>query len=139
MILLSLLNGKLIKSGNNIKKAPCCCVGGCTNPYAVNYNSTAQCDDGSCRTCCTEGLCRLGDDCKGNDCNDLEGSGCCDSGCLPCIRFGPNDPPEGTPTGRDCSPSHDNLDTGNFIANGCDGNEIIYHDCVNCPGAVVPP
>lgn len=137
MILLSLLNSKLIKSGNNIKKAPCCC-GGCTNPYAINYNSTAQCDDGSCRTCCTEGLCRLGDDCKGDDCNSL-GDGCCDSGCLPCILFGEDHPPEGTPTGRDCSPSHDNLDTGNFIANGCDGNEIIYHDCVNCPGAVVPP
>jgi hypothetical protein len=128
MILLSLLKGKLLKSGNNIKKATCCCKGGCTNPYAINYDPEAQCDDGDCRTCCTAGLCRLGDDCKGLDCNQL-GDGCCDSGCLPC------------PGGdyRDCSPSHDNLGTGNFIANGCGGNEIIYHDCVNCPGAVVPP
>jgi hypothetical protein len=115
----------------------CCGGGGCTNPYAVNYDSEATCDDGSCVTCCTRELCRLGDDCKGEDCRSATDSSffdCCDSGCLPCVNS------DGVETGRDCHTSFDNLDTGNFVAIKCDGTELIYHDCFNCPTAeVVPP
>ena len=116
----------------------CCCspVPGCTNPNAANYNAAATCDDGSCQTCCTEEKCRLSDDCKGLDCNNFTGSAftnCCDSGCLPC------DPPGDF---RDCHTSFDNITTGggNFVATDCDGNQIIYYDCYECPSAeVVPP
>jgi len=70
---------------------------GCTWDAAPNYDEDAKVDDGSCKTCENEGLCRYGDDCKGSDCNSV-GNGCCDEGCLPCDG-----------TGDDCSPTRNNF------------------------------
>lgn len=119
-----------------VTDAPCsCCNAGCTNPNSANYDPTATCDDGSCVTCCGEGLCRIGDNCKGLDCNPIAGAGggCCDSGCLPC------------PGGdyRDCDNSFDNImtDGQSFVATKCDGTQVVYYDCYDCPSGdeVSPP
>ena len=101
-----------------------CPVPGCTNPNSPNYKPFATCDDGSCLTCCNQGLCVVDDDspCKGPNCNPV-GNGCCDSGCLPCGV-----------SGRDCSASFDN----SFTAIGCDGMPIEYKSCYECGGWYKP-
>ena len=68
---------------------PWCDGGGCTNPYADNYDSTKVFDDGSCVTCASAGKCMPYDDDDGANCNGI-GNGCCDGYCE---------------TAGDCSPS----------------------------------
>lgn len=114
--------GGSIPSGGYPTREQCassCPVSGCTNPNSPNYDEYATCDDGSCLTCCNQGLCVVDDDspCKGPNCNLLL-DGCCDAGCLPCNG-----------TIDDCSPTFQ----GGFTATGCDGSTINYPSCYDCP------
>jgi hypothetical protein len=124
------------------------CVPGCTNPNAPNYNPSATCDDGSCETCCNQGLCVLEDpDCLGN-CNSLtapngcnpagttEQEGpcvdCCDSYCQ--NGCPDEDPPQGAP--NDCHSSF----AASYVVTpemDCDGVGFTYENCFDCE--FVPP
>ena len=131
-----MLNGRLRVAGCGgslvvSEEEPCCCEKcGCTNPYAPNYDPEAQLDDGSCRTCCNQGLCVIDDDDAGANCNSLGGGAskqghfgtCCDAFCL---------------TAGDCSYSFDESFTPEKFCPGTE--EFTYHDCYSCPSETDEP
>lgn len=144
-------NGQWLIAGSGVATADdCCCdnTPGCTNPNSPNYDPGATCDDGSCETCCNQGLCVLEDpDCLGscnsltapNGCNpagttEQEGPcvDCCDSYCQ--NGCPDEDPPQGAP--NDCHSSF----AASYVVTpemDCDGVGFTYENCFDCE--FVPP
>lgn len=124
----------------------CCQQPGCTNPYSPNYDPLANCDDGSCETCCNQGKCVVEDPDCGGLCRSLTApngchadgwteadtptgkcQNCCDSFC----QDGCPDasPPLDAPD--DCSPTF----ATSFVVtpeNDCNGVGFTYHNCYDC-------